>query len=75
MCLIIRKNIEHIISECTLLAGTDYTKIHNPTAGILHQELALKSKLISNKEPYVCTTPCSAKREISSVLGHHDYHR
>ena len=46
------ETIDHIISGCKLLAGTDYTERHNIAAKIIHQEIAINHKLLTEKQPY-----------------------
>lgn len=46
------ETINHITSGCKLLAGTDYTDRHNIAAKIIHQELAIKHNLITQRTPY-----------------------
>ncbi|XP_055842673.1 uncharacterized protein LOC129909623 [Episyrphus balteatus] len=46
------ESIEHILNGCSMLANHEYLKRHNDVAKIIHQELALRLKLISSKKPY-----------------------
>lgn len=46
------ETIDHIIGACPVLAGVDYTVRHNQVAKIIHQLLANKYKLASQKVPY-----------------------
>jgi len=46
------ETIDHITSGCKLLASTEYTDRHNTVAKIIHQEIALKHRLITEHTPY-----------------------
>lgn len=57
MCRTMPETIQHITSGCTPLAHTEYLKRHNLTAGILHQKIVTKLKLVENKDPYYSYIP------------------
>lgn len=46
------ETIEHIIGACTTLAPIEYTKRHNNVAKIIFLELANKTQLENQKQPY-----------------------
>ena len=46
------ETIQHITGGCQLLAQTGYKHRHDQVAGIIHQELAFRYKLISEMTPY-----------------------
>lgn len=56
-CGEIRETIEHIISGCKTLAPNEYLERHNISAKIIHQELAIQSKLIHTRKPHYQYTP------------------
>lgn len=51
-CHMYPETIDHVVSGCKILAGTDYTDRHNTAAKIIHQEIALKHNLITQWQPY-----------------------
>ncbi|XP_035453019.1 uncharacterized protein LOC118278064 [Spodoptera frugiperda] len=52
------ETIQHITGACTTLTQTDYTHRHNQLANIIHQNLAIKHKLIPDTNtPYYKYTP------------------
>ncbi|KAL0867793.1 hypothetical protein ABMA27_008500 [Loxostege sticticalis] len=52
------ETIQHITGACMNLAQTDYTYRHNQVANIIHQKLALKHKLLTDKPlPYYTYDP------------------
>ena len=52
------ETIQHITGACTTLTQTDYTHRHNQVANIIHQNLALKHKLIQDSHtPYYKYVP------------------
>nr|QVK45139.1 GST [Pagiophloeus tsushimanus] len=65
-CQMFPETIDHVISGCKLLAGTEYVKRHDTAAKIIHQELALKHHLIMEKIPYYKYQPESVleNREV-----------
>ena len=56
-CHMFPETIDHITAGCKLLAGTVYTNRHNTAAKIIHQQLALQHKLITETQPYYTYTP------------------
>ncbi len=46
------ESIRHIISGCSHLANGEYLHRHNLVARIIHQQLALKYKLVESEVPY-----------------------
>lgn len=51
------ESIRHIISGCSRLANGEYLHRHNQVAKIIHQQLALKYKLVDSEVPYYKYVP------------------
>ena len=51
-CSSTSETIDHITSGCSALAQTEYLYRHNLNAGIVHQKLGMKCKLILNHTPF-----------------------
>lgn len=54
-----QESIEHIMNGCSTLASSDYLQRHNNVAKIVHQELALRSKLVEEKNPFYRYQPAA----------------
>ncbi|KAI5725072.1 hypothetical protein M8J77_010587 [Diaphorina citri] len=52
LCQRVSETIQHITSSCSILANTDYLQRHNSSAKIVHQFLALKFDLTTDKTEY-----------------------
>ncbi|XP_050549514.1 uncharacterized protein LOC126910674 [Spodoptera frugiperda] len=46
------ETIQHITGACRAIAQTDYKHRHDQVAAIIHQSLAIQTKLVSDKVPY-----------------------
>jgi ribosomal protein L37E len=53
------EKIQHITAACEQLAPTEYLKIHNGLAKIMHQKLAEAAELIEERTLYYKYTPAS----------------
>lgn len=63
------ETIQHITGACLTLTQTDYTHRHNQLANIIHQQLALKHKLIQNTNtPYYNYKPQTVLENDSCKL-------
>lgn len=51
------ETIDHITGGCTILSNTEYIRRHDNVAKIIHQQLALKHKLIQQHMPTYKYTP------------------
>lgn len=51
------ETIDHITAGCKLMVESEYTNRHNTAAKIIHQQLALQHKLITETQPYYTYTP------------------
>ncbi|XP_045503596.1 uncharacterized protein LOC123700429 [Colias croceus] len=51
------ETIQHITGACSSITQTDYKHRHDQVAAIVHQTLAYKHKLITEKTPYYKYTP------------------
>ena len=67
-CGSVRETIDHIIAGCTTLSSYDYTNRHNNVGKILHQDLALRYKLISKYTPYYKYEPPPVLENLNAVL-------
>ena len=56
-CHLPGESIRHIISSCSRLANGEYLHRHNQVARIIHQQLALKYKLVESEVPYYKYVP------------------
>ncbi|KAK4879905.1 hypothetical protein RN001_008051 [Aquatica leii] len=63
------ETIDHIITGCTTLANTEYTRRHNNIAKIIHQQLSKQHKLTSQNIPtHKYTAKYTRKQRIQTVL-------
>lgn len=52
-----RETIEHIISGCSALAGSEYVERHDTAAKIIHQEIGKFHHLITTTQPFYTYKP------------------
>jgi hypothetical protein len=65
-CGVTNETIQHVVSGCQTLAPTEYKRRHDLVANIVHQEIALKTSLLSSRTPYYKYSP-------TSVLENREY--
>jgi len=53
------ETIQHITAACEQLVSTEYVKIHDGVAKVIHQKLAEAAELIEEKSPYCRYTPAN----------------
>jgi hypothetical protein len=64
------ETIQHITAACEQLAPTEYLKMHDGLAKIIHQKLAEAAELIEEKSPYYKYTPANVlENDNSSCTG------
>lgn len=51
------ETIQHITGACRAIAQTDYKHRHDQVAAIIHQSLAIQTKLVADKVPYYKCKP------------------
>lgn len=62
------ETIEHITGGCPALANNAYLNRHNQAAKILHLQLALKYKLITERTPYYKYSPSPVLESRETLL-------
>lgn len=67
-CKAMGETIEHVIAGCPTLAPGMYLGRHNEVAKILHRELALKFRLLSNPPPFYKYTPSAVLENDETLL-------
>jgi len=62
------ETIQHITVACEQLVSTEYAKIHDGLAKVIHQKLAEAAEFIVDKNPYYRYTPANVLENDSFKL-------